>query len=308
VSIKSLLFIDANQYLVLYQMLSAQTVLAALEEQQDYIFVTEQIVDEVYRGKVRKTANFLAEQLKKWEGIAFPNHLLGTTDRSVASKYEKLREIGNKDTKEFRELTRDLLEQVSQSKDEVSKRLDGIFVKAVTHNPEELDRARRRREHGTPPGKGTDPLGDQLSWEQLLSRCQSNCRLWIITGDSDFATKHAGKMILNAALYKDLVTQMHSAEPEVFCFDNLIPDGLKHFAEKNRIKATKLPTPEEAEQIKKEQESLPLIDWMNYDDSANYLAVRAYRDREAAQMRVAAMQAVASEQPPPVSGNDKDGT
>jgi len=162
-----------------------------------------------------------------------------------------------------------------------------------------------RRERGNPPGKATDPLGDQLSWEQLLSRCQSNRGLWIITGDLDFATRHAGKMVLNAALYKDLVTQMHSAEPEVFCFDNL-PDGLKNFAEINRVKATKLPTPEEAEQIKKEQESLPLIDW-NYDDSANYLAVRAYRDREAAQMRVAAMQA-ASEQPPPISGNDKNGT
>jgi hypothetical protein len=307
VSIKSLLFIDANQYLALYQMLSAKTVLDALEEQQDYIFVTEQIVDEVYRGKVRKAERFLAEQLKKWEGIAFSNYLLGTTDRSVASKYEKLREIGNKDKKEFRELTRDLLEQVSQSKDEVSKRLDGIFVKAVAHKPEELERARARREHGTPPGKATDPLGDQLSWEQLLSQCQSNRRLWIITGDSDFATKHAGKMILNAALYKDLVTQMRSAEPAVFCFDN-IPDALKHFAETNHVKATKLPTPEEAEQIKKEQESLPLIDWLNNDDSANYLAVRAYRDREAAQMRVAAMQAVASEQSPPVSENDKDRT
>jgi hypothetical protein len=57
-------------------------------------------------------------------------------------------------------------------------------------------------------------------------------------------------------------------------------------------KAKNLPTQEEAEQIKKKQESLPLIDWMNHDDSANYLAVSAIRDREAAQMRVAAMRVV----------------
>jgi len=64
-------------------------------------------------------------------------------------------------------------------------------------------------------------------------------------------------------------------------------------------KAKKLPTQEEAEQIKKEQESLiplELADSLNnYDDSANYLAVRAFRDREAAQMRVAAMSHVDSE-------------
>jgi hypothetical protein len=47
----------------------------------------------------------------------------------------------------------------------------------------------------------------------------------------------------------------------------------------------------------------PLIDWMNHDDSANYLAVSAISDREAAQMRVAAMSQVSSEQvfPPPKS-------
>ena len=73
-----------------------------------------------------------------------------------------------------------------------------------------------------------------------------------------------------------------------------LSQGLEHFAS---VKAKKLPIPEEAEQ----QESLPLIDWMNHDDSANYLAVSAIRDREAAQMRVAAMSQVASEQvlPPP---------
>jgi PIN like domain len=297
VSIKSLLFIDANQYLNLYQMLHAKTVLAALEEQQAYIFVTEQIVDEVYRRKLGKAGNFFAEQLKKWEGIAFPDHLLDITDKSIASKYEKLREIAKqpKDAKEeFRELASDLLRQVSQSKDDISKRLAGIFAKAVPHSPEELKRAQERREHGNPPGKATDPLGDQLSWEQLLSRCQSNRGLWIVTGDLDFATKHAGRMILNAKLYKDLVTRTHPAEPEVFCFDNL-PDGLKNFVQKNRLKATKLPTPEEAEQIKKEQELLPIFDWTNYDDSANYQAVLAYREREAAQMRVAAMSQAGAE-------------
>jgi hypothetical protein len=53
------------------------------------------------------------------------------------------------------------------------------------------------------------------------------------------------------------------------------------------------------------------LGWLtDYDDNANYLAVRAHRDRETALMRVAAMSQVASEQvfPPQVSETDKDGT
>ncbi len=70
-----------------------------------------------------------------------------------------------------------------------------------------------------------------------------------------------------------------------------------NLAKTNRVKAEKLPIPEEAEQIKKEQEALIPLDWLdNYGDNATYLAVRARGDREAAQMRVAAMSQVASEQ------------
>jgi len=217
---------------------------------------------------------------------------------------ERVREISekSKDAKEeLRKLTRDLLEQVSQSKDEVSKRLAGVFSKAVAPKEDELQRARIRREHGNPPGKRTDPLGDQLSWEQILSQCQGNHWLWIITKDSDFATKHAGKMFLNAALYKELA-RLYPAEPEVFCFDN-IPDGLEHFANTNGVKAEKLPTSEEIERIKKEQESLPPLGWLaNYDDASSLVAIRAYTDRDTALMRAAAMSQVASEEVFPSQG------
>lgn len=70
-----------------------------------------------------------------------------------------------------------------------------------------------------------------------------------------------------------------------------------NLAKTNRVKAEKLPVPEEAEQINKEQEALIPLDWLdNCGDNATYLAVCARGDREAAQMRVAAMSQVASEQ------------
>jgi hypothetical protein len=39
-------------------------VLSRLEELRDYIFVTQQVVDEVYRKKVQLAADYFAQQLK----------------------------------------------------------------------------------------------------------------------------------------------------------------------------------------------------------------------------------------------------
>ena len=65
------------------------------------------------------------------------------------------------------------------------------------------------------------------------------------------------KFLLRAAL-------LYKKQPEVFCFHNFI-DGLKHFSATTSVKATKLPPPNETEQIKKEQESLPPLGWLVND-------------------------------------------
>jgi len=312
VSVKGVLFIDANQYLDLYRIVSGKKLLAALQEQRVYILVTAQVVDEVHRQKVKVTASFLADSLKKLElnSIAVPDHLLSTVDDRVVRIREQLQKIREKveETKEeFKKLTHDLLEQVSQSKDEVSKVLAGVFSQAVAPSEDELQRARARKERGNPPGKKSDPLGDQLSWEQILSRCQDKPRLWIITKDSDYGTKHDGEMFLNAALYQELA-RLYLSEPRVFCFDN-ITDGLKHFAGTTGAKAENLPTPEETEQIKKEQESLPPLDWLtNYDDSALIAIQSAYRMRDSTLLRAALANQEEVFLPSAAKEADKDGT
>ena len=256
-----MLFIDANQYLDLYRTVGGEKLLAPLQEQQGHILVTTQVVDEVHRRKVDVTAGFLTAKVNepKRNTTAVPDLPPRTVDAILVRIRERLQNMRKK-------LSHDLLQQVSQSKDEVSKALAGVFSQAVAHTDGELQRARARKERGNPPGKRDDPLGDQLNWEQILSRCQEKPRLWIMTRDSDYGTLHAGKMFLNAALYQDLA-RLYESEPAVFCFTNIL-DGLKHFAETTGAKAENLPTPEEAEQIKKEQESLPPLGWLtNYDDS-----------------------------------------
>ncbi len=44
----------------------------------------------------------------------------------------------------------------------------------------------------------------------------------------------------------------------MFCFDNIL-GGIKDFIEQTGTKAEKLPTPEESEEIKEEQDSLPPV-------------------------------------------------
>lgn len=311
-SVKGVLFIDANQYLNLYRIVSGKKLLAALQEQQAHILVTAQVVDEVHRQKVKVTASFLADSVKKLElhSIAVPDHLLSTVDDRVVhirEQLQKIREKVNETKEEFKKLTHDLLEQVSQSKDEVSKVLAGLFSQAVAPNEGELQRARARKERGNPPGKKSDPLGDELSWEQILSQCQDKPRLWIITKDSDYGTEHEGKIFLNAALYQELA-RLYQSEPAVFCFDN-IADGLKHFADTTGAKAEKLPTPEETEQIKKEQESLPPLGWLtNYDDSAPIAIQSAYRMRDSTLLRAALANQEEVFLPSAAKEADKDGT
>jgi PIN domain len=240
---QGMIFIDANSYLTLYWG-EVKKVLPRLEELRDYIFVTQQIVAEVHRKKVEVAAGFFAQQVKN-------------------GKMEL-------------EQTQDLLGQVSQSKDEVSKTLAGIFSQAVEDTKDELQHARERRERGNPPGNKSDPLGDQLNWEQVLSHCQNKSGLWIITNDGDYATKygskHEEKMFLNAALYQDVARRYEpEPAPEIFCFYKIIA-GLDHFAAKTGVKVEKLSS-EEIEKINKEQESS--LDWLgNYDDAAALVVVQ----------------------------------
>jgi PIN domain-containing protein len=310
VSVKGVVFVDANQYLDLYRTVSGKKLLPALEEQRDFIFVTEQVVDEVYRNKVSAAACQLKNAKLELNSVAVPDDLLGVA-RACAQICclwwsRRSAEMSKRQRKKFRKPAHDLLEQVSQSKDEVSKALAGVFSRAVAPTDGELQRARARKERGNPPGKRSDPLGDQLTWEQILSQCKDKL-LWIITRDSDYGTKHEGEVFLNAVLYEDLA-RLYKSEPAVYCFDN-IGQGLKHFADTTGAKAEKLPTPEETEQIKKEQESLPPLGWLtNYDDAAQIAIQGAYAMRDSMLWRAALSNQEEVIPPPAPKEGDKDGT
>jgi hypothetical protein len=175
---------------------------------------------------------------------------------------------------ELSQLALGIIEKVSASADEVSIALDPIFKRAVVYSPDELQRARGRKERGNPPGKKNDPLGDQLTWEQILSRCAGIRKMWIISRDSDYGTVCRGKFFMNQFLHGEL--RKASPSIEVFWFED-VSEGIKHFTDVTGVKAEHLPTREQIEEIKKEEESLPPL-WVPQQDNSAELAVAARRN------------------------------
>jgi hypothetical protein len=261
------LFIDANQYLNLYRLVAGRRLLDSLEEQREHIFVAEQLVDEVARNKLRCAQTFLADTFNKIQPITAPDHLLGVSD----AKITELRKLADqvRDAKaELIKLAAETLERISNSEDDVSKRLAVLFANAAKPSAEELANARARKELGNPPGKPGDPLGDQISWEQLLGFCKSHAvtKFWLITSDQDYSLKYEKRYYLNPALLREL-KQARGSTLEVYCFGDLL-DGLKHFAANAGVKAEKLPSDQEAADIKKELDSLPPFAWYSPDNTA----------------------------------------
>ena len=258
----ALLFIDANKYLDLYRTKTGWLSLASIREQADHIFVTQTVVDEVKRNTIKETVNFLTNHFEELPLVNtnLPDQLFGATEeqsKTIQRQVNEMRQAIKQVNTELRTLKMELMKKVGQSTDEVSTALAPIFAKAVRHSDTQLQKAKARKERGDPPGKKTDPIGDQLNWEQILSRFVGKTKLWIVTRDSDYGCMYgergAETGFLNLLLYDELRKVFPSAE--AFLFEN-VPDAIQHFAAVTGVKADELPTAEQREEIKKEEEQI----------------------------------------------------
>ncbi len=191
----------------------------------------------------------------------------------MSANCQEINQKVKKVRKDLKSLAMQIMEQISRGEDDVSKALAPIFAKAVLPTPEEQQRAKERRERGNPPGKKEDPLGDQLNWEQLLTRFAGKKRLWIISSDGDYGTLYAGRGFLNQFLHEEL--RRINPIAEAYWFKTLA-DGMTDFAEKTGVTADKLPSPEETKKIKKEEEQLPPFGWLDNNgmEAANAVIMR----------------------------------
>ena len=271
------LLIDANQYLDLYRMVAGKKLLDSLEEQKAYIFVSAQIVDEVLRNKLGCARDFFSGQLKEIAAInaIVPDHLLGISDQKT-TELRRIIDQAKQARNELDMLVADALSQISRSDDDVSKRLGALFDKSILPSIDEMQRARERKEKGNPPGKPTDALGDQITWEQLLTHCKErkSTRLWIVTRDQDYCVKCGKKDFLLNPLLRQNLMEVCGGALEIHCFGDLL-EGITHFGKNANVTAEKLPTDEEAAEIKKEIEALPSIYSTSSDTFKNVVALQA---------------------------------
>jgi len=262
----AVLLIDANKYLDLYRTDKGRKLLAPLSEQASHIFVTQQIVDEVQRNKLRAAADFLRtkSQGMKLHGINVPDHFSGSATGKNQQILNQMREINKSVVAVNAEIDvhmHEIMTQVAESKDEVSRALAPIFSNAVQATCDEMNRARERKETGNPPGKANDPIGDEITWEQVLSHFAGKRRLWIISRDGDYGTGFGGGLFLNSFLRTELAQIAN--DPTVHIFEDLV-EGLTHFVETTKVDATIKLSPEELTEIETEEKSLPPVDSSSY--------------------------------------------
>jgi hypothetical protein len=129
--------------------------------------------------------------------------------------------------------------------------LTEIFKHALEYDEQQLQRARNRRELGNPPGKANDPLGDQISWEQLLSHVNGETVLWIISRDFDYVSISRGEVYLHPVLRRELSERGCS---EVHVFSDLVA-GLTHFIKSAQLPDESLPTGDTAKLLESELQS-----------------------------------------------------
>lgn len=282
----TVLFIDSQQYLDLYRLCGRKKLLGPLASVSNRVFITAQIADEVTRNKVGVAKKFFTDHFKGLGqefsaiGKGLPDQLFSDTITGDLQAKLKAIQDGVRGMREAADkAVDDLLQQIGRSEDEVSRVLAGIFAQAVEADQSELDRARARKERGGAPGKPDDALGDQINWEQFLTRAEKWPHVWVISRDGDYCHKYAETVVLNASLYHDL-TQKRSGMA-VHCFTEM-EKGLRDFIKANPVPDPKLPAPDEAEQINKEQESLPPLGWLDVDsyDAANAAVQETYRRRK----------------------------
>lgn len=252
-NLKHLLFIDANQYLQLFRIVEGKALLQPLQKVCDFIFLTAQVVDEVNRNKLEIAQRFLTLQLQsvqvKTGGM--PDHLFGIDAATFDSIRSQLRTLSRDKDSLVSKLTgivENTLSKIAASQDDVSVALASLFSKARTATPDELERARLRRELGNPPGKIGNPLGDQISWEQLLAVTNSVTSVWIISNDSDYFASFGKKLYLNSFLSQELRSKGCS---EVHLYNNLLR-GLEDFGKHISVPVTDSITDETKKQLERD--------------------------------------------------------
>lgn len=235
-----MIFIDTNIYLRFFDSnrKELKKLLDDILKISNNIFITNQIVAEIERNKLcvfKSSINNYTNKLKV-EKVTLPEHFTTDLKQIDIIDWNKRREIVRKDneklSKEIDKIFIKNLQQIAISEDSVSRKLAEIYKLARKETETEFKDARKRKEIGNPPGKESDPLGDQISWEQFINKVHLCSEVWIVTRDSDYITEHNKSCFLNPFLYSELL--LKNSALKINCFTDLI-ECLVSYGKKNNM-------------------------------------------------------------------------
>ena len=229
------IFIDTNILLGFWSLKDGRVpsdLIAPLLELKDHILITEQIAQEIQRNKLSVFLKNCAAFSMKLPA-QYPDHMENKKEvEALNNSFKKLNSEIKKNKKKWDLVKSIIANEIVLGEDSTSKMLEPLLSKMQCPNDNQMSRARDRRERGNPPGKRTDPLGDQISWEQFLDAITDKESIFIITRDSDFTESIDKNLVLNPLLHSDL--QKRGAK-NIYVYDNL-STALKAIKASNLIK------------------------------------------------------------------------
>ena len=280
-----LIFFDANVYLDAYRHEHQEylKLLPYVATLRPHMLVTEILVREVNRNKLRVYLEYRKTFMtpKSQFPSIFPYHTKNDQDKSAFNrecknlkrKYDSLMN----DISDFIDDTHaENVRAISNGIDYISLSLRNLLNNPISATDAQMKRARLRKELGDPPGKSKNPLGDQITWEQLLDSAKERGVVWIVTADRDYHYTHSGNAFLNPTLYAELkavqgVTSIH-------CFSRL-GDFFENLRETDILKPNDQPSPDLTKAANTEVNAMesPRRSFVDLGKYPDHMIVRGYQ-------------------------------
>lgn len=193
--------------------------------------------EEIYRGIPVDHKRYSKNEFVK---LSMPKVPSGVEE---TEKYKAAKSLLDKYSEKIEEVRKESLSAVNGLlTDHIKKLLENS--ESIKEDKEVLEAAQLRKMKNNPPGKSTDPLGDEIVWELLLRTC-INDHLVVITHDEDWKYVEGEKVKLHPFLQME--------------WEEKTKAKIEHFNSLAPFIKTLAPDKVTKEDVKAEEEKVPKI-------------------------------------------------
>lgn len=182
------LFIDTNILLSFYSLnqddlAELNKIIAAIEQQQITLLLTDQIINEFYRNREQRIDGAIKSFRTQTFSTQFPqlceDYPEINTLRAALKHHEQAHAA----------LSARILIDIKAKTLKADRIIQSLFSLGTKLSPDiaTVERAKLRMSVGNPPGKNNS-LGDAINWESLLTETPAGEDLYFITGDKDYCS------------------------------------------------------------------------------------------------------------------------